>query len=182
MQLSLAMILKPQDILFLLKLVSMAGKPWVYNSLALDLGISPSELHAAAKRALKARLAIEQNDILKPHISNLKRFLQDGIQFVFIPEMGELTRGIPTSYAAEPMRSEFIKDSDPPPVWPDPDGKVRGMSFSPLYKSVPFAVKKDKQLYELLVLVDAIRGGRARERNFASKALNRQLDLYESES
>jgi len=174
--------LKPQDILFLLKLVAIDGNSWIYNSLALDLGMSPSQVHAAAKRSLKVKLAVERNGVINPHIGNLKKFLMDGIQFVFTPERGGLTRGMPTSYAAAPLASEFVVDNEPPPVWPDPEGEVRGVSFSPLYKSVPTAVKKDPELYEMLVLVDAIRDGRTRERVFARKALEKKLDQYESKS
>lgn len=174
--------IKPQDILFLLKLVSKGGDPWSYNSLAQELNMSPSEVHAAAQRSLKAKLSIEQDGKICPHISNLSEFLTHGIQYVFGVEQGELNRGMPTSYAAPPMDSHFVVDNDPPPVWPDPEGKVRGMSFSPLYKSAPGAAKKDPKLYELLVLVDGIRGGRARERNFARLELNKRLEQYESES
>jgi len=144
--------------------------------------MSPSQVHAAAKRSLKAKLAVEHNNNILPHISNLKKFLLDGLQFVFIPEKGELTRGMPTSYAGAPMNSEFIGDDDPPPVWSDSEGEVRGVSFSPLYKSAPSAARKDSKLYELLVLVDAIRGGRARERNFAQEELKNRLEQYESKS
>ena len=35
------------------------------------------------------------------------------------------------------------------PVWPDPDGEVRGETFSPLHKLVPDAEKKDEKLYRL---------------------------------
>lgn len=42
-----------------------------------------------------------------------------------------------------------------------------GLSFSPRYKAAPFAAKLDPELYELLVLVDAIRAGKTRERNYA---------------
>jgi len=174
--------IKPQDILFLLKLVSMGDNPWAYNSLALELNMSPSEVHAAAKRSLKAKLAIEQEGKIRPQIGNLIEFLSHGIQYVFGVERGALNRGMPTSYAAAPMSSTFVSDNDPPPVWPDPEGKVRGMSFSPLYKSAPSAAKKDSKLYELLVLVDGIRGGRARERNFAREELKKRLEQYESKS
>jgi len=176
------MILKPQDILFLLKLISIGKDPWIYNSLALHLGMSPSQVHAAAKRSLKAKLAVEQDGNIQPHIANLKKFLLDGLQFVFIPENGELTRGMPTSYAGKPLANEFVRDNDPPPVWPDAEGEVRGVSFSPLYKSAPYAAKKDPELYELLALIDAVRGGRTREREFARKELKTRLDQYESKS
>lgn len=169
------MILKPQDILVLLKLVSVNNSDWSYNSLAAELGMSPSEVHSAIKRSLLANLAIKKGDRIIPFIRNLEEFIVHGLKFVFIPERGEMVRGIPTSHAAEPMKSAFIADGEPPPVWPDPEGEVRGMAFSPLYKSVPKAAQLDPKLYELLVLVDGIRSGRAREREFAVKELKNRL-------
>jgi hypothetical protein len=68
---------------------------------------------------------------------------------------------------------------DPPPVWPDPAGEARGESFLPLHKAVPVAVKQDSSLYELLALVDAIRGGRAREKEAARKEIRKRLEAYE---
>jgi len=171
--------LKPQDILFLLKLVSLGKKSWSFNKLAIELAMSPSEVHAAAKRALAARLAVKNADNIYPNISNLTDFLIHGIQYVFVPERGELNRGMPTGYAAEPIKSYFVNDNEPPPIWPDPEGKVRGETFTPLYKSAPVAAKNDAKLYELLVLVDAIRGGRAREKEIAKKELIRRLEEYE---
>ena len=61
----------------------------------------------------------------------------------------------------------------------DPEGSIRGESFSPLYKSVPIAAKNDSKLYELLALVDAIRGGQTREREMAKKELKKRLAAYE---
>ena len=168
--------LKPQDILFLLKLVSVGKAPWTFKKIAVDLGMSPSEIHAASKRALTARLAIKEGNNIWPNIRNLEEFLVYGLQYAFIPERGALNRGIPTAYAAAPMDAHFAGVSEPPPVWPDPEGEVRGESFSPLYKSAPFAAKNDPKLYELLALVDAIRGGRAREREIAKKELKKLFE------
>jgi len=167
--------LKPQDVLFLLKLVAMGQNRWSFNSLALELGMSPSEVHAAAKRSQQARLAVKKKDSIVPNKRNLEEFLLYGIQYVFVPERGEMNRGMPTAHAAEPLVSEFINDIEPSPVWPDPEGGVRGESFSPLYKSAPQAARKDRALYMLLALVDAVRGGRAREREMAKKELSKRL-------
>lgn len=60
-------------------------------------------------------------------------------------------------------------------MWPDPEGDTRGNEFSPLYKSVPKAARKDMKLYELLALVDAVRDGRAREREIAIRELKARL-------
>jgi hypothetical protein len=73
----------------------------------------------------------------------------------------------------------LVSSNDPPPVWPDPEGNVRGQAFSPLYKSVPKAARQDRQLYELLVLADAIRGGLQREREIAITELAKRLKGYD---
>ena len=172
------MVIKPQDLLFLLKLVAIDKNSWSFNKLAISLGMSPAEVHAAAKRSVAARLAIKGEDAIRPHIRNLGEFLLHGMQYVFIPERGELTRGIPTSCAALPLNEYFPADQEPPPVWPDPEGEVRGLLFSPLYKSAPVAARNDVKLYELLALVDGLRGGRAREREIAAKELKKRLDNY----
>ena len=174
------MVLKPQDILVILKLVALNQSGWSYNVLALELGMSPSEVHAAVKRALAARLVVRDRDKIFPNIRNLEEFIVHGLKYVFIPERGELTRGIPTGYAAPPLQDFISISSEPPPVWPDADGEVRGEAFSPLYKSVPKAVREDRNLYELLVLVDAIRGGRAREREIAIKEIRKRLKQYDN--
>jgi hypothetical protein len=175
---NISMNLKPQDVLYLLKLIALGKKHWSFNRLAVDLGMSPSEVHAAAKRALAARLAVKEGENIWPNIRNLEDFLLHGIQYVFVPERGELNRGMPTAHAAAPMEAWFVEDNEPPPVWPDPKGEVRGESFSPLYKSVPVAAKNDPELYQLLTLVDAVRGGRARERDIAKKELKKRLEQY----
>jgi hypothetical protein len=64
---------------------------------------------------------------------------------------------------------------DLPPVWPDANGEYRGLEFAPLYRSAPQAAKRDPVLYELLALVDAVRGGRARERQIAGDELKKRL-------
>ena len=167
------MVLRPQDILILLKLVSLDDQGWSYASLAQDLSMSPSETHAGVKRAVAAHLVNPQNN--RPIRSAIEEFLVHGVKYAFPPDRGGLTRGIPTGFAAPPLVDIITQPGEPPPVWPNPEGKVRGYEFSPLFKSVPKAAAKDKRLYELLVLVDAIRGGRARERDIAVKELRARL-------
>ncbi len=78
-------------------------------------------------------------------------------------------------HAAAPLKSLFVSNEEPPPVWPDPAGEVLGESFRPLNKAVPVAVKKDDKLYKMLALVDAIRGGRSREKEAANKKSGKGL-------
>lgn len=171
--------LKPQDILILLKLVAIDDRPWSYAPLAVELFMSPSQLHTGIKRALESRLAIKQEDVIIPNIRNLKEFIIHGLKYVFTAKRGELSRGIPTGYAASPLNEIFIDSgNEPPPVWPYPEGKVRGSSFSPLCTHAPQAALADNKLYELLVLIDAIRGGRAREQKIAVDELERRLNKY----
>ena len=174
--------LKPQDVMVLLKLVAIGDQQWAYNRLAVELGMSPSEVHSAVKRVLAAGLAIQIKDEIRPNIRNLEEFLLHGLRYVFLPERGQLSRGMPTAYAAPPLVDKMVPDKEPPPVWPDPEGEVRGMAFSPLYKSAPHAARQDSLLYELLALVDAIRGGRAREREIAGKELRKRLEMYGKDS
>ena len=169
------MILKSQDIFILLKLVVWDGSEWSYPTLSHELYMSVSEVHAGVKRAVAAKLMDIHRKI--PFKSNLLEFIIHGVKYAYPPDRGGLTRGIPTSYAALPLRELIMQPDEPPPVWPDPEGSERGYEFFPLYSSVPHACKVDSKLYELLALVDAIRDGRARERNFAVKEIEARI-LY----
>ena len=76
------------------------------------------------------------------------------------------------------MAEKLIDSQDLIPVWTYPEGKVRGEAFSPIFRSAPEAAMRDSQLYQLLVLADAIRGGRARERALATRELTERLEAY----
>jgi hypothetical protein len=165
--------LKPQDILVLLKLAVHPGEEWSYSGLASSLKISSSEAHAAIKRATLAGLMNTRHH--RPIRTALEELLIHGVKYVFPAERGPLTRGLPTAHAAPPLASEFISSGEPPPVWPDPEGPIRGETLIPLYRSVPQAARKDERLYEALALVDAIRAGRARERKRAEELLRAML-------
>ncbi len=167
------MILKPQDIVIMLKLVVKDGSEWSYPALAYELFMSASEVHAGVKRAAAARLMDMHRKV--PVKSNLLEFLIHGVKYAYPPDRAGLTRGMATGYAALPLKELITQPDEPPPVWPDPEGKVRGYEFSPLYSSVPRACKVDPKLYELLALVDAVRDGRARERNSAVKEIRSRL-------
>ena len=169
------MVLKPQDIVILLKLVAIGERRWAYNSLANELAMSPAEVHAGIKRCIAAKLFDRQRKV--PIKSALQEFLAHGVKYTFPPDRGAMTRGIPTGFAAPPLNLRITQPAEDPPVWPYPEGNVKGYSFSPLYKSVPKAVQTDHALYELLALVDAIRDGRARERELAVKELADRLGV-----
>lgn len=168
----------PQDVLVMLKLVAIGRRSWSYNELAIELGISASQAHSAVKRALSARLALRQNGRITPQTNNLEEFLVHGLKYLCVPQRGEITRGIPTAHGAPPLVDMLTEPQEIVPVWPHPEGKVRGESFSPIFRSAPEASMRDSGLYQLLALVDAIRGGRARERTLAARELGKRLKAY----
>jgi len=161
--------LKPQDVVIMLKLIVWEDSEWSYPALSHELSMSTSEVHAGVKRAVAARLMDMHRKL--PIKRNLLEFLIHGVKYAYPPDRGGVTRGLPTSYAAQPLKDLIMQTDDPPPVWPDPEGQVRGYEFSPLYSSVPHACKVDPKLYEILALVDAIRDGRARETEIAVKEI-----------
>ena len=135
--------------------------------------MSASEIHAGVRRAVAARLLDSQT--LTPLRQPLEEFLVHGAKYAYPPDRGGLTRGVPTGHAAPPLSDLISPGTEAPPVWSDPDGPTRGYEFSPLYRSVPLAARQDARLYELLALVDALRGGQARERDLAERELGARL-------
>jgi|ERR1700682_1227798 len=167
--------LKPQDVVVALKLCTYPDARPAISIIASALSLSPSEVHAAIGRLRASRLLHGPKSKDRPNVSGLEEFLVHGLKYAFPAKHGEVTRGIPTSYAAEPLKSEVSMSNDLPPVWPWPEGNTRGIGLEPLYKSVPQAALRDANLYQLLALVDAIRDGRARERKIAERDLVRRL-------
>jgi hypothetical protein len=82
-----------------------------------------------------------------------------------------------TLTSAPPFAALFVNDEEPI-VWPDSSGDVRGESLAPIYKSAPRAARRDPELYELLVIADALRAGQARKRQAAVKELKKKLRKY----
>jgi len=168
------MVLKPQDIVIVLKLLGHRRRP-PFAQFAADLLISSSEVHAAMKRLQLSRLIHGPEMHNRPNLQNLEEFLIHGVKYAFPAKRGESTRGIATSYAAEPLKRMIVPDNQPIPVWPYSAGKERGVAFSPLYRTVPAAAIRDTSLYKKLALVDAIRDGRVRERSLAEQELLKLL-------
>ena len=168
------MMLKPQDIVVLLKLLKAGDKRPTYAQLAVDLYMSPSEVHASIRRARAARLIHGPELGDRVNAKALEEFLVHGIRYAFPPEKGGMTRGMPTASAAEPLSRKMTQE-EPVPVWPFEQGSKRGYAFLPLYKKVPQAALKDDELYQLLALVDALRDGSARERELAKRELSARL-------
>jgi hypothetical protein len=168
------MVLKPQDVFILLKLWLVRNETWTFNRVAVDLFMSPSEVHASVKRATKAQL-FDQH-LKRPRLKCLEEFLLHGVKYAFPPDLGTVTRGVPTAFATmDLLKFLSVEDKGEIYVWPFPEGGHRGISFSPLYKSVPRAALNDPSLYRMLGLLDAVRLGRAREQKRAQDMLHHAL-------
>lgn len=163
--------MSPLDVVVLFKIVSIGNQPWNQKPLAEELRMSQSEISKSIARSKYAGL-------LGPNGKKVRKlalidFLQFGIAYVFPQHPGALVRGIPTAHSAPPLNHTI--QSAEHYVWPSGKGKLRGQSIIPLYPSVIDAVQNDEKLHELLALVDAIRVGRARERELAIKELKQRI-------
>ena len=160
--------LKPQDIVVALKLFTSGADKLSMQKLGALLGLSSSRIHASIHRLERANLAKRLGaGRYRPNTANLIEFIVHGLKYAFVPEIGEYTRGMPTAAYAPPLKAELPDATEPPYVWPDPEGTVEGIAFSPLHRCVPKAVQQDAKLYELLAMIDSIRGGRLRDKRLA---------------
>jgi hypothetical protein len=164
--------MRPLDIVVLLKIISYQDTNWQTRDLAFDLGISLSEISESLNRSMIGGLI--DGTKKKVFKKNLFDFLQYGIRHVFPSIVGSLAIGIPTAHSAFIIKDKIISESNF--VWPDLGGTIKGESIEPLYKSVPFASKKDLFLYNMLALVDVLRVGKAREIKIALDELQRLFD------
>jgi len=166
--------LKPQDIVVLLKLV-VSSPGWTFWKIASELGLSPSAIHRSLERAAKAGLyAAAREEVNRPA---LLEFLVHGGKYVFPPVRQGEARGLPTAWAAPPLAGQLSSSKENVPVWAHPHGTMRGIALAPIHAVVPEVARKDPPLGELLSLFDAIRIGGARERSLAAEALRERLDV-----
>ena len=179
--------MRPQDLPILLKIEAhrqnirrigtfiVAQKPLLKKDIALQLGISPSEVTESLARSAFAGLYDPNQKKVMGRA--LLEFLQYGVKYVFPQQPGALVRGIPTAHSAKPL-AELIQSTEPY-VWPSADGTMRGQAIEPLYPTLVQAVNNDSRLYEMLALVDAIRVGKAREVTIAVEELRKRLSVHE---
>jgi hypothetical protein len=102
--------LKPQDIVVLLKLLAAGNNRPTYAQLAVDLYMSPSEVHASIRRSRTARLVHGRELGDRVNAKALAEFLVHGIRYAFPAEKGGMTRGMPTASAAEPLSRKMTQE------------------------------------------------------------------------
>lgn len=99
--------LKPQDFLVALKLVAWGEQRWTYAGLAQELGLSPSEVHAAVKRCLQAGLLVQNYDVVfNGHRTSITSAVvaeeTAGIYRIAKKRKRQTAEGVPTDNPARP--------------------------------------------------------------------------------
>jgi hypothetical protein len=168
--------LKGQDVVVLLMLLGRT-EPVGARQLAAELGFNVAGTQRALRRLDDAWL--RWGGCAGEFTSRTpEEFLIHAVKFCFPARRGGEAPGIPTSWAAEPLKGELAATTDLPPVWPHALGKVRGLVFEPLHPMVPDAAKSGPELAERLALIDALRSREGvRVRNLAERLLKERIDV-----
>lgn len=182
-------LVKSQDIFLLLKLLSLelpraqaeggdlalvlGPDAYSVRGLAESTGVSKSEVANAFKRCTDVGLLKTDRYSGLPVINRagLLEFLVHGLRYVFPASLGGLTRGMPTGVGAPVMAGKLLSAGELLPVWADAEGGHMGLAVEPLFKTVPMSARRDRMLYDLLALTDALRLGRPREHAVAAQML-----------
>lgn len=165
--------LKQQDILVLLKIVTYKGASFAMKDVAAALQISPSQVTESLERCRCCGLI----DSTKQKVQKLalQELLVHGIKYVFPIMPGGRVRGVPTAHYVSPMKEQIVTSDNDMLVWPYSRGNHKGFSITPLYRTVPDIVQNDEELYQLLAIVDCLRMGRRREVELATEELKKRL-------
>ena len=162
------------DVVVALRLAESPGAD--FRTLAEDLALSVSTTHAAVKRLMLAGLVRSTGTgVGAVNRHALLEFLEHGVRYAFPAAAGAPTRGVPTAHAG-PVFAEVMDAADAL-VWEDPQGTVEGRALVPLLPRAGQLVKRAPATYALLTAVDALRVGRARERDIARRYLREVLKV-----
>lgn len=165
----------PQDIVLLLKMTTNSKITWQNVALSQSLQVSGKEITESIERCIKARLLDQTNQ--EVNIAALQEFLVKRIKDRFPAQPGLYGHGIPTAFSASPIKEHFYKGTKEF-VWETLKGTVKGQTIEPLYRTVPEIIKNDSELYELLVIVDALRIGKSQEIEIATNELAIKFAKY----
>jgi DNA-binding Lrp family transcriptional regulator len=167
--------MRPQDIVIILKMISLGEKRCSLVEMADFLNISTGEISKAMERNAVAGLV--SSDKLRVNRLALRDFLIYGLKYVFPPQLGSSTRGIATAHSAFPV-NQYITENGENYVWKYYKGTKRGNSIIPLYDKIPKFIESQPELYEFLTIVDTFRIGKKREIEIAIQELDKKLDIH----
>lgn len=163
--------MRPQDIVVLLKILTISEPDWQYRDLSNNLFLSISEISESLTRSHIAGLVDESRR--RVFRKSLMEFLEHGLHYVFPQLPGTMVTGMPTAHSHDYFASKISAELKY--AWPDENGWVRGLAITPLYKNVIKAAKLDEELYLMLASIDIIRVGRVREIKIALDLLNSKI-------
>ncbi len=166
--------LSPTDIYVLAGALAKDGEGVTLRQLAGVLYVDHTLVHRALRRAEAAGLY--RSDSKTVNRANFEELIAHAGRFIAPARLGELTRGMPAAWAAEPI-SNIIRQpaQEPPPVWPDARGSVRGQALEPLHPAAVRASRESPALAELLAIIDSLRAGDVRVRKLAADSLHETL-------
>ena len=100
--------LKSQDIVIVMKILAKGHESWSQALIAMELGMSASEVNSGIKRALVSGLLRIKNKKATPVKAAVEEFLIHGLKYAFPIERGEPTRGLPTGYVADVFNDQLV--------------------------------------------------------------------------
>ena len=177
--------MKSQDILILLKLISLHSsnsvQPEAFSvrSIAASTGVSKTEVSASLNRSIDIGLAkyARKDRLPTANSKALFELIAGGLRYVFPAKPGAVGRGKITGLEAPGLEGLLSSLGDYHYVWPDAEGDDKGQVITPLYKTASYAARQDLQLYQFMALVDAIRLGDVREMAIATNELKKRLGV-----
>jgi hypothetical protein len=158
--------LRGQDILVLARLFG-ATEAMTYQRMSDSLRLDVASVHRSLKRLQEVQLVLDR----RVAVPQADEFLSHGLRYVFPARFKGESRGVETAWAAAPLKDLLTQTTSPPPVWPHPAGRVRGLALEPLHPSAPEAAMRDPELHERFALIDALRLPDARVRREARRLL-----------
>lgn len=165
--------MRPHDVPILIKMALEESRDLRHKDIAYELFISASEVSDSLNRSRAAGLVNQGKS--KVNRQSLMEFLEHGFKYVFPPQLGTITTGVPTSTGHEFMREKFSPGEVY--VWPEFHGEYRGIALEPLYKNQLDAIRRDPRLYKVLALLDVVRMEKVREVKVAVAELKKEI-LY----
>lgn len=163
--------IRPQDIVILAKILALRESDWMMKDLASSLSISAGEVSESLKRSAYSGLLSADKKRVMP--TAFLEFAIHGLRYVFPTKPGAMTRGMLTAFSGPALSGHIL--SEQKIVWPYVVGSDLGFAIEPLYPGVPEACEKDATFYELMSLIEALRIGKARERQLAAEILENRF-------
>lgn len=163
--------MRPQDIIILLKILTIKREDWQQRDLSHSLNIAVSEISESLRRSHLGGLVDESKR--KVYRQSLMEFIRYGLHYVFPALPGSMVTGIPTAHSHPFYQKHFSAELQY--AWPYENGRIRGLEIAPLYRTVPAAVMDDRDLYLMLASIDILRVGRTRELKLAIDQLQNMI-------